>query len=201
MAFRQYLFNKFQSVIPSLVNGQSWPTVIDATGSLSMNPEGRRATYRATASTIVASGISSAPFLSIGGSNSKLIRITRVYFSNTAATGATTTFSLVRYAGFTGGSLQPITTRPLDINNPTPQANVQNWLVAPTAISPTLLSQVTYEVVTASVSVLPQIIDWSFGDKSSQPVVVRGSSDFVGIAIANPGTTPNANFWMEWTEE
>jgi hypothetical protein len=205
MALRQYLFNKFQSVVPSLVNGQSWPTIIDTTGALSVNTEGRKATYRSGLSgfTPPVGGIVNGPFFSLQGSPAKVVRLTRIRFSATAATGASADLQVFRYSSLSGGTGNSAFVS-LDINNPTPSATATGWATAPTSAtragtSPLAADQ--YEIVTTSVSVQPQVIEWTFGNYFSQTGVIRGLNDYIGVTINNVGTTPLASVWFEWTEE
>ena len=203
MAFRQYLFNKFQAAIPSLVTGQSSPTVIDSTGALSVNQEGRKSTYR-VGTLFVPIAAAPAPIFSIAGSNTKVVRITKIRFCCTAGTGTSTDVFLQRYSALSGGTSNPLSAGTLDTQNPGLSfAGVRTWSVAATTAvaSGGHLADEIYEIVTTSVSVLPSVVFWQFGDVPSQELVLRGPQDFIGIGLNAVGTAPNATVWMEWTEE
>jgi hypothetical protein len=202
MSFISTIVNKFQSVIPSLTNGQRWPQVIDTTGALSVNTEGRKATYRSAQVNYVPIASATAPSFSLPGSATKIIRVTKIKFACVATTGSISFINLVRFSALLGGTSATLTPVKLDITSPAATILASTWSVAATtATSSGMLAAEDYEIVTASVSVLPQVVEYHFGDVPSQELILRGTSDFVGIVFTAVGTSPAASTWIEWTEE
>lgn len=189
---------------PSLVTGESVALQCDTTGSLYVNEEGRKQTFRAVsvAQTIIASA--TAPTFSLQGSSIRTVRIRKIRISVSAATGSVADVSLRRLSALSGGTSATITLGALDKNNAIGGGNAvaQTWSVAATtATSAGVLASQRYEIVTAGVSTQPGFIEWTFGDTNEQSCVLRGTSDFVGILFSAVGTTPLADIWIEWTEE
>ncbi len=207
MAWRDFIFNKFQSAVPSLTNGQSWPQVIDTTGALSVNTEGRKASYRSgtAAFTLASGGLNNGPFFSLQGSATKVVRLTRIRFSATAATGVNINLQVLRYSNLAGGTLGAVGTFVnLDINDPIATASAIQWSNVPTTsprVGTAALAADQYEIVTNSVSVQPQVIEWTFGNYPAKAGVIRGLNDYIGVTASGAGTTPLASVWAEWTEE
>jgi hypothetical protein len=185
-----------------LTPGQASQTQVDHQGTLWVNTEGRKASYRAVsiAQTIIANA--TAPTFSLTGSSVKTVRIRKIEISVTAATGGVADVSLVRYSALSGGTSAAITIAPLDINNSAlNQASPLTWSVAATTSTVTgILASRRYEIVQAAITVLPGVISWTFGDVNEQSCVLRGASDFIGIRFSSVGTTPLADIWIEWTE-
>jgi hypothetical protein len=191
----------YQSTVPVLTAGQSVAIQIDTTGSRYVNTEGRKATYRAVVSgSAFIAGAS--PLFSITGSPSKIVRVTRIRFSASAATGAIADVSVARFSALSGGTSAAVTIGALDTTNPAATAAPKVWTVAATtATLVALLTSERFEIVTASVAVQPGLIEWEFGNLNSQALVLRGTSDFIGIKTSATGTTQVGDIWIEWTEE
>lgn len=175
----------------------------DTTGAQYINSEGQKATYRIGAS-FAPIASATAPSFSITGSASKTIRITRIRLSATAATGGAADISLFRFSALSGGTSASQTAGKLDTTDAAATAVVNTWSVAATTATKaggTLCAE-RYEIVTAAVTVLPQVVEWDFGEvPGGRSLVLRGTSDFVGILFSAIGTTPASDIWVEWTEE
>jgi len=145
-----------------------------------------------------------APSISITGSATKTIRISRIRISITAGTGGACDVSLQKFTALSGGTAnsQAANVAKMDSGNAAQTAVVNQWSAAATTHTAAgILNAERYEIVTASPSVLPGLIEWTFGDKNGQALVLRGTSEFTGILISAIGTTPLADCWVEWTEE
>ncbi len=194
----------YNSTVPALTNGQAVAAECDTAGSLYGNPEGRKQTYRVGVVGFTPIASSTAPSISMTGSATKTIRITRIRMSITAATGGATDISLKRYSALSGGTANSQSTNiaKMDSNNAAQTAVVNQWSAAATTTTAAgIVNAECYEIVTAAVSVLPGVIEWTFGDKQGQSLVLRGTSEFAGFCITSVGTTPVADCWVEWTEE
>jgi len=193
----------FNTTTPALTAGNASQLQADSTGALQVNTEGKKQSYRCG---IVSFGplASSSPTISVTGSATKTIRITRIRLSVAATAGAICDLSLKRFSTLTGGTSasQSANIAKLDTNNATATAVVNLYTAAATtATAAGILAAERYEIVTASVSVAPQAVEWDFSNMNAQACVLRGTGDFVGILFSAIGTTPDGDCWIEWTEE
>jgi hypothetical protein len=194
----------FRSTAPALTTGQAVAAQCDTTGSLYQNSEGRKATYRVGVVGFTPIASTTAPTVSITGSATKTVRITRMRISASASTGGVADISVRRFTALSGGTpnSQAANIAKMDSTNPAATAVVNQWsAAATTATSAGIVTAQRYEIVTAAVSVQPGFIEWTFGDTNGQTLVLRGTSEFAGILFSAVGTTPVADFWIEWTEE
>src|SRR5271170_3398037 len=193
----------FNTTTPALTAGNASQLQSDSTGALQVNTEGKKQSYRCG---IISFGplASSSPTISVTGSATKTIRITRIRLSVAATAGAICDVSLKRFSTLTGGTSasQSANIAKLDTNNAAATAVVNLYTAAATtATAAGVLAAERYEIVTASVSVAPQAIEWDFSNMNAQACVLRGTGDFVGFLFSAIGTTPNGDCWIEWTEE
>ncbi len=194
----------YNGTVPALTTGQAVAAECDTTGSLYSNPEGRKQTYRCGIVGFTPIGSVLAPAVSVTGSATKTVRITRIRLSASAATGAVADISLRKFTALSGGTAnsQSANVAMMDSGNAAQTAVINQWSVAATTHTAAgILNAERYEIVTTAVSVLPGVIEWTFGDKQGQGLVLRGTSEFVGIMLSAAGTTPVADCWIEWTEE
>src|SRR5271170_7377506 len=195
----------YTSTALTLTSGQSGALQSDTAGNQYVNTEGRKASYRV--GVIGGTPISSAtnkPTWSVTGSATKTVRITRIRLTATAATGTAADISLQRYSALSGGTSasQAANVAKLDTNDGAQTAVVNTWsAAATTGTQAGIFSTERYEIITASVSVNPGYIEWDFSDKNARALVLRGTSDFIGVVITAVGTTPVYDVWVEWTEE
>ncbi len=195
----------YNGTVPALTTGQAVAAECDTTGSLYNNPEGRKQTYRCgiVAFTPIASG-GTAPAVSVTGSATKTVRITRIRLSATSSTGALADISLQKFTALSGGTAnsQSANVAKMDSGNAAQTAVINQWSVAATTHTAAgILNAERYEIAAAAATVLPGVIEWTFGDKQGQGLVLRGTSEFVGFLMSAVGTTPVADCWIEWTEE
>ena len=197
--------SEYNSAPTAISTGNVSPQQSDTVGSLYINSEGRKASYRVgvIGGTPISSG-SNKPTWSVTGSATKTIRITRIRLTATAATGTAADISLQRFSALSGGTSasQATNVAKLDTNDGAQTAVVNTWsAAATTATQAGIFSTERYEIITASVSVTPGYIEWDFSDKNARALVLRGTSDFVGVVMTAVGTTPVYDIWVEWTEE
>ena len=195
----------FNSTVPALTTGQAVAAQCDTTGSQYVNTEGRKQTYRVAAVAFAPLASSTNPSFSITGSATKTIKIQKIRFSATAATGAVADIILRRYSALSGGTAasQSANIAKMDTNNAAATAVVNTWSVlATTATSAGICNSERYEIVTAAVAVQPELIEWNFSQlPNAQALTLRGTSDFIGLCASAIGTTPVSDIWIEWTEE
>ena len=198
------VLGQFNTTIPALTAAQTVAIQTDVTGAQAVNTEGRKQTYRVGVVAFTPIASATAPTISITGSATKTVRITRIVFSASAATGTISDVQLRRYSALSGGTAnsQAANVAKMDTNNAAQTAVVNQWsAAATTATSAGILNAKRYELVTAAVSVQPGEIEWKSGDDNGQAFVLRGTGDFIGLMISAVGTTPLADCWVEWTEE
>jgi hypothetical protein len=198
----------YYSTPPVLTTGQSVVDQTDTTGSHYVNVEGRKATYRAATFSYQPTGSGTQPMLSIRGSATKTIRVTRLQFSIGYTTGLIggTLLILQRFSVLSGGTPTALTAGSNDINNPAATALVQTW--SPLATTATTVGgqlqiqkyNLATEAVGAGDNTMPPY-EWQFGDHSAQSIVLRGTSDYFGLMMLSVPTAPLVNFTIEWTEE
>lgn len=159
------------------------------------------ATYRASLNAFTpVAGVT----FSLKGSATKTIKIRKIGFSATAATGAVCDVKIDKLSNLTGGTAATVTGFALDSQNGAYSAVAQSWsgaVATPTSLG--TLDNTRYEIVTAAVSVNPQKVVVVFGDEENgvQYPTLRGTSEWVAILFSAVGTTPLADLWIEWTEE
>jgi hypothetical protein len=196
----------YQSTTPVLTTGQAVANQCDTTGSLYANAEGRKATYRAAIgqTTAIAQGTSS-PVMTLKGSATTTVRITRIRYGGwSAATGANVTAFLRRYSVMTPGTAATMTAAKMDANDANATAVAQNWTAAATSTATALLASDAFSIPTTAVTQVDPFVDYSFGTiPGARELVLRGTSDWIGISFSAVGTTPTAlaGGWIEWTEE
>lgn len=154
-------------------------------------------TYRAVFVGTPLAGIS----MSLKGSATKLVTVTRVGFSASDNAGTTVDVTIVKLSGLTGGTPGALTAVPLDSKFPASTATAQSWSVAPT---PTAVGNVygsRYFIGKASTTSGGQV-DLAFGDMPGVvPTRLRGTSEWLAVVFSAVGGTPAGDIWMGWTEE
>jgi hypothetical protein len=204
LAVNASVFGVYNTAIPTLAAGSESQFQVDSTGSHYVNSEGRKQSYRVGVVGFTPIASATAPAISVTGSSTKTIRISRIRLSVSAATGITANVSLLRFSALSGGTAnsQAANIAKMDTNDAAATAVVNQWsAAATTATSAGIFTAERYEVITAAVSSQPGAIEWDFGDKNAQSLVLRGTSDFAGFLFSGVGTTPVADCWIEWTEE
>jgi hypothetical protein len=194
----------YSTTIPALTSGNAAAIRLDSTGAVYGNNEGRKQTYSLAVIDFAPISSATSPSFSITGSATKTIRIVRIGFSATAATGGISTLNLRRFSALSGGTSasQSASVAKHDTNNAAQTAVVNTWSVAATTATSTgVIRSLRFELPTPAVTVQPVLTEWMFGDRNDQALVLRGTSDFVGLCFNGIGTTPTAEIYIEWTEE
>jgi hypothetical protein len=167
--------------------------------------DGQKATYSASALKLaVATGANVIATLT--GSATKTVRLTRIELSGTCATTAKDiNFFLAKYStaasGGTAGTAPTMV--PHDSASAAATAAVAVYTADPTA--GTLVGNVRtgnlFMAVTGS-TVAPGLYTASFGDRPSQDIVLRGTSQQLAISLNGENTaTSVVDLVLEWTEE
>lgn len=139
--------------------------------------------------------------VSLKGSASKLVTVTRVGWSATDAAGTSVDVTILKATAMVPGTAASLTMVPLDSKFPAATALAQSWSVAPTPTSIGNIYGSRYFIGKVSTTTGGQV-DLAFGDMPGVvPVRLRGTSEWLAVAFSAVGGTPLADIWMGWTEE
>jgi hypothetical protein len=199
----------FNAVAPTVTSGNQAEVQLDSTAAIYVNTEGRKATFRLCTfnQTALASAGNAFPYITLIGSATKLVKITKCRFSLWDTTGAAVPATILYSVAtsFAGGTSSSLSVNPMDQNNPAATAAPTLYSVVPTTWSPPRnIDTFQYQLTTVSATTQPAPlpIDTLFGNgNGSQPVVLRGATQAFGLSISAIGTTPHVQFMLEWTEE
>lgn len=163
-----------------------------------------RITYRAVDKGATTVGSATSPFFVLQGSATKTIRIARIRFSSTAATGTAADFWVSKFTTISGGTTRTAPTiakADSDDGNATGVVSVYSTVPATATQADGFWTAVRYEVVTAAVTVQPELVDLEYGTNNhGKPLVLRGTGQYLGVGISAAGTTPVHDLMVEWIE-
>jgi hypothetical protein len=169
-----------------------------------INAENERPTYSAGVSNLaIVTGATDV--LTLTGSATKTIRITRIRFSCLATTDVTIPVTLTKHStANTGGTSTAPVAVPHDSNDSAATAVVAAYTANPTlgtVVGSFIRSDKLVLQLTAGTT--PEnVIDWVFGSKGSKSPTLRGTTQQIAI---NLGATAiaggSANISIEWTED
>lgn len=176
---------------------------VSSYGALTVNTEGVKPTYSAAFSGTVAAALATDVF-TILGSATKTIRITNIRMSatTTAGSGLSINLTLVkRSTADSGGVSTTATLVPHDSNSAAGTAVIRNYTVNPTL--GTAIGIVRSErLTTGTTGTSSGIIDWEFGTRPAQALVLRGTSEQLCMNFGTVTITGSViAFYVEWTEE
>lgn len=196
----------YNSTLPTPSSGQRVDRQTDLNGrELVANAplDGYKASYAAAVSALVFAAAATDVF-TIYGSASKTIRILRIHFTftTTSGSGAAANISLIkRSATNTGGTSASVTAVPYDSNNAAATATVLSYTVNPTSLGAAIGAIRSIRDAIVASNTINQVL-WDFGNRPSQAIVLRGTSQ--GLVINLNGATVTgsiADIDIEWTEE
>lgn len=180
----------FSDPVPVLVAGQQTELQTDSTGSLFVNATGRLATYHAQQSAFVPLADPVVPFFVLQGSATKTIQLRHIKITWACTTGnsAPCVLRLKRYTVISGGTPNAVTIGPNDTLNPAATATLNQYSVLPSTATPfnagALASEYMGWTTNAAGIVGPVPIQWDFGVNNAQALVLRGTSDYLGMEIS-----------------
>ncbi len=164
--------------------------------------DGTRVSYSAADSK--ARGTTTTDFINITGSNSKTIRITEIRFSATQTTAGVVAVCLQKRSTLnTGGTPSTLFAVPNDSASAPATAVVTYYASTPVAGVSIGLVRNSKVLVPVPAGTSAQEIVWTFGDRPSQALVLRGAAENVSISLVFAGTLTGATVAasIEWTEE
>jgi hypothetical protein len=200
----------YNNPAPTLTPGSTAQLQLDSKGSLYVDAEGRKATYRAVFQNIapLVGAQFNNPFVVLQGSATKTVKITRCRLSIHCTTGATTPanpyFAIIN--GVTGGTLAGLNNvGPLDSNDPAPSAQASSVTVGfTTSVGLALLDSFYYQLTTVSATTAPQPppVDAVFGGAVGNKLpTLHGTAQYFSMGMSAAGTGNVVSGFIEWTEE
>lgn len=159
--------------------------------------------YSACASGFVPPAAATDVF-TITGSATKVIRVTRIELSGTTTAGSGTDVncSLIRRSTPDSGGVRVAdTVVSHDTTNPSGTATVGHYTTNPT-LGTSLGAIRAVRLPIATVGAPASTVDWDFGVRPSQAVVLRGTSEQLCVNFGGGTITgPVITIYVEWTEE
>lgn len=192
------------------------PTVVVTQGPFLYDPspsvspiDGVRLTYSASinSTSVAAATTTSVPvweFVNPTGSG-KLVRITRIAWELTLATAGTVPLQVMqkRTAASTGGTAVAQTAVVHDTTNAAASATVKYYTAAPTLAGSLqgVVRSIRVFGVATTMTTSPTLVEWLFGTRPGQSLVLRPGESINLQSIAAYGTAPTITGSIEWTEE
>lgn len=173
--------------------------------SIVINTPAKKATYSASI-VALAPAASATDFVTLTGSATATVRVTRAECSGITTANATATIeALVRSTANTVGTPAAMTAVPHDSNDAAASATVTAYTANPT--TGTLVGIVRAAKITtgpaASATVVPAPVIWDFTAPGQQEVVLRGIAQVFALNGAGASFSAGAalNCAVSWTEE
>lgn len=179
----------------------------DPFGSVYVDATGNLYTYRGCESAFTPLADPAIPFFVVQGSATKTVKIRhfKITWACTTGNAAPNVIRLRRYTVISGGTPNNVTPVPLDVNNPTATAVVSQYSVLPAATpynTGSISSEYMQWTTNSATLVGPVSVQLDFGVDNCQALVLRGTSDFIGIEVAAVAAAgPLMTIRVSWTEE
>lgn len=165
------------------------------------NSGGARQTYSAAVTDLA---VATAPtdVFTITGSATKVIRILKLTISGTKTTAGVIDIEvLFRSSANTGGTIVTAVAQPHDSNNAAATAVVRGYTANPT-LGTSVSAYKAVKLLVNTALLLPDRLDWYFGDNSDQGIVLRGTSQVFALNFETQTMAGNSfDITITWTEE
>lgn len=191
---------QYNSTAPTLTTGMQVPEQADSTGSVYSNNEGRKASYRAVTSGVVATA--NGVLFSLQGSATKTVRVTRVFCMGVLTTGAQVLIQVNRTtaAVSSASGAAAITPRLLDSGNAAATAAANSYTTSTIGTGGVLLA--SNRAFFAPATALATGVEFTFGGRNTQSLILRGTAEFMQLSYSASGYTGALfDFDVEFTEE
>lgn len=191
---------RFNSTAPTLTTGGSIEEQADSAGSVYANNEGRKASYRAVTSGVVvtANGV----LLQLIGSATKTVRVNRIACNGILTTAAMVQIQVQRTtaaASSVSGAVA-ITPAKLDSAMAAATAVPTSYTAATLGTGNVLLA--TARALYAPATALSTGVEFLFGVRNAQSLVLRGTSEWAQVTVATSSYTGALfDIDVEFTEE
>jgi hypothetical protein len=175
----------------------------DQTINVTTTPSSSSQTYCASVSGFVCPAAATDVF-TIQGSATKTISITRIIISGTTSAGSGASISmsiLKRSTANTGGTSITLTNVKLDTNNANATAVVKNYTANATVLGTLVGNLISERMTINTAGALNDNTVYDFGNRTNQPIVLRGINEFVCINFGSATiTNPIISISIEFTE-
>lgn len=195
----------YNSAIPTLTTGQQVARQVDTQGSLKVNAQGAKKTYRVSQPGLAPTA--AGTLVQLQGSASKTITVTQIRFSGVLTAAASGRLRLFKNSATeTGGTTATAgTVTPLDSAQPNASGASAVWSAYTTAGTPGALTgtldSVQYFLGTSAAIGSPPL-ELTYGTRSAQGVVLRGTGEYLVLASTfGVYTGASWDISVEWTEE
>jgi hypothetical protein len=194
----------FDTTLPTYTNGQRGHLELDANGRVIVTSaplDGSKASYSMAATVTLAA--TATDVFTITGSASKTIRITQIQVSGIATTAISPIVVLAkRSTANTAGTSTAMTAVPHDSSSAAATATGLAYTANPTLgnlVGNIRSDRIVFPLTTVAGSG-PQI--WTFGERPSQAIVLRGTSQVLAVNLSSTTVTGGSiSCDIEWTEE
>jgi hypothetical protein len=191
---------QYNSTAPAPTNGQTVSAQSDIKGSLLISNEGRKATYSIAQQGLVP--VAGAIAVTLYGSASKTVKVTRIHASLTIGTAALGAITINKYStAVSAGTKTSPAMVPYDASDAAATATNNNaYTAAPTA--GTLIGSIASQRGLMSSATVTGNCQFTFdfgGRDGSKPIILSGTSQ--GIALVLAGAASGMDYMVEWTEE
>jgi len=183
----------------------SIPVVVASDQStITVSTDSKKATYSAAFVGLVPAA-ATTDLVTITGSGTKTVRIIRMVLSTstTSGSGISVNVSVVkRSSANSGGTSSNAVAVPHDSNNAAATATVAGYTANPTTLGTAVgpIRAIRYSAITAGGN--QNELTWEFGNRPSQAIVLRGTSQQLSINLNGASITGGiADLSVEWTEE
>jgi hypothetical protein len=188
---------------------RGWNKITDATPNdsyaIALSPEdGGKATYSAAATAIVPATTAGAIFTLRGSATANaVVRLTRCHVSGIATTAITIDVTLEKWSAAPSGgtAITAPTMVPHDSASGAAGALVAGYTVAPTRGTLVGVMRSSKLALPLTASSQGPDIEWEFGVRPSQCVVLRGNTQYAAILISAIPAGGSIDVSMEWTED
>lgn len=180
---------------------------INADGSALTTLDANKNTYSFSGTVTAVAGVTD--LITITGSATKTVRVTRISLFATQTTGTVGTVSLIkRSAANTGGTFSAKTAVPHDSNNAAATVVVNAYTANPTALGAAVGTLRTKFIAIGSPTstnanpIIPDDFISEFGNRAAQGLILRGTSQILAINLNGGTFTGNVfAYSIEVTEE
>lgn len=158
-------------------------------------------TYSAITTGLI-TGLLATDIFTITGSATKTITVKKIRVTATRSGSTTTGILLIkRSTANTGGTSTAETMVPHDSNNAAATAVVRTYTVNPTLGTSVGSIRSQKQFINVAATGTTDVINWEFGQDTSQGVVLRGTSQVLAVNLAGQTiTTPSFEIYIEWLE-
>jgi len=176
---------------------------VDPRGGAYVNHEGLLPTY-SVAVTGVTPAATATDVVILSGSATRIIKVRRVILGGAATSASAFVMNLVRRStAATGGTATTPTPIRRDTTEQAATAEVQQFSANPSAVGTAVGTLQSVRVNLGALATPNPPFDRSFGDLTTEPILLRGASEFLAVDFAGASIPGGMvfDYTIIWTEE